>query len=564
MPEIDRPFLPPGPGSWELDATHMNRPLSRWFAEVFPPAFVGGFQYGTARYGVLLDHLEPGMVNRFIYHCPRPVGAPKGAKGPPPKLIFKILSKLHPEMRRRIKQSAITFERKLWREDLARWDNEVKPAIAKENSALQAIDPRSLSDAALIDHLEACRAAVERGVRYHHEFNITAMLPVGDLLVQAMAWTGLPAGQILELMRGASPVSLGAADELEAVVREIRPSNDLRRLLREADPARALETLTSRQDAVGEATRKYIAKVGIRVATGYDVADMTLGEMPDLIVKTIRAEVEREDAVATGDEAFQSALSRVRERVPEQHRVQFDQLLEEARFTYRIRDERGYLNDAWSTGIARRALLAAGERLRAKGKLLDASHAFELTPKEVGDLLAGRPGPTAEEVAEHAAYRAGHTTNDAPRFLGNPPQPPPPAEWLPPAAARMSRIVGIVLGEMFAVKETVKEGRVITGYGASPGQFAGTARLVLQPADMAKVRGGDILVTRSTAPSYNGLLPLLRGIVTDRGGTLSHAALVAREYGIPAVVGCGNATERIADGAQIRIDGATGSVEILS
>ena len=60
------------------------------------------------------------------------------------------------------------------------------------------------------------------------------------------------------------------------------------------------------------------------------------------------------------------------------------------------------------------------------------------------------------------------------------------------------------------------------------------------------------------------MLPLIGGVVTDRGGTLSHAAVVAREYGIPAVVGTGNATELIKDGARVRIDGATGTVELFA
>ena len=104
----------------------------------------------------------------------------------------------------------------------------------------------------------------------------------------------------------------------------------------------------------------------------------------------------------------------------------------------------------------------------------------------------------------------------------------------------------------------------MNGYAASPGQVVGTARLVLDPRDMARVRKGDVLITRATAPSYNALLPLLSGIVTDRGGTLSHAAVVAREYGIPAVVGCGNATELIRDGVQVRLDGVKGTVEVLA
>ncbi len=560
MPKIEKLFPAPGPGSWEIEGTHMSRPISRWQAEVFPQAFARGFRASTARYGVLLDYLEPAVVNRFLYFCPRGVGAPKGAKGPPPKLIFKILTKLHPEIRRRIRQSEVTFRDKLWREDIARWDAEIKPAIARENAGLQAVDPRALSDQALILHLETCRDALFRGIVEHHRFNITTMLPVGDFLVRVGDWTQLPAADLLGLMRGASPVSLGATEELSALVGALRKSPDAEMLIAAAGKE-ALTALTSRQDETGEAARRYVDKVGIRVATGYDVADLTLAEMPELILDTIRVVLRQGAQAASG--TSEAAVARIRERVPAEHRAEFDELLAEARFVYRIRDERAYLNDAWSTGIARKALLAAGERLASRKRIHDAAHAFELTPKEIASLLAGGDGPSADELTAHALYRTTHTTSDAPQFIGGEPPPPPPPEWLPPTAARMARNVGAVLDEMFAVKKH-KAGTAISGYSASPGQTIGIARLVLEPRDMASVREGDILVARATAPSYNGLLPLLRGIVTDRGGTLSHAALVAREYGIPAVVGCSDATTRIPDGARIRIDGTTGTVEILA
>ena len=117
---------------------------------------------------------------------------------------------------------------------------------------------------------------------------------------------------------------------------------------------------------------------------------------------------------------------------------------------------------------------------------------------------------------------------------------------------------------MFAKKEDAKSNTRISGFAASPGQITATARLVLKPSDFGKVKPGEVLITTATGPAYNALLPLIRGVVTDRGGTLSHAALVAREFGIPAVVGCGNATKIIPDGATIRIDGTSGTVEVVS
>ena len=95
------------------------------------------------------------------------------------------------------------------------------------------------------------------------------------------------------------------------------------------------------------------------------------------------------------------------------------------------------------------------------------------------------------------------------------------------------------------------------------GVYEGTARLVDSPADFGRVRPGDVLVTRMTSPYFTVVLPLLGAIVTDRGGQLCHAAIVAREYGIPGIVGTREATSTIPDGAQVRVDGATGEVRLL-
>jgi pyruvate,water dikinase len=231
---------------------------------------------------------------------------------------------------------------------------------------------------------------------------------------------------------------------------------------------------------------------------------------------------------------------------------------------YRIRDERGYLNDAPASGIARRALLAAGDRLVAAGKLHARDHAVDLSPSEVAALLQDKPGPSADEVAARVKFRTTYTCHDAPANLGFPPSPPPPAEWLPPAAARMMRAVNVVLHAMFVVSEKKREAKSLHGIAASAGTYEGRARVVLGAEQFANVQQGDVLIARTTSPTYNVLLPLLGGIVTDRGGLLSHAAIVAREYGLPAVVGTAEATTFVPDGARVRVNGETGEVQVLS
>jgi pyruvate,water dikinase len=83
-------------------------------------------------------------------------------------------------------------------------------------------------------------------------------------------------------------------------------------------------------------------------------------------------------------------------------------------------------------------------------------------------------------------------------------------------------------------------------------------------ADFDRIQQGDVLVTESTTEAFNILLPLLGAIITDSGGLLSHAAIVAREYGIPGVVGTRDATSRIGEGTRVRVDGDAGEVTVFA
>jgi pyruvate,water dikinase len=127
----------------------------------------------------------------------------------------------------------------------------------------------------------------------------------------------------------------------------------------------------------------------------------------------------------------------------------------------------------------------------------------------------------------------------------------------------MMRAMGIVMGEMFGTSDARHETNLVRGIGASTGVYEGSVRRVTGPSDFDRIVKGDVLVTESTSEAFNILLPLLGAIVTDRGGLLSHAAIVAREYGIPSVVGTREATSLIADGARVIVDGDKGEVTVL-
>jgi pyruvate,water dikinase len=229
----------------------------------------------------------------------------------------------------------------------------------------------------------------------------------------------------------------------------------------------------------------------------------------------------------------------------------------------RIRDERGVFIDIWASGIMRRAVLAAGRRVAATGRINDPEHMVDAGFDEMCALVSGPGGPSADELAARANYRASHSAKDAPPMLGPPPPPPPDMSGLPPDLLRVMMATVIVMDAMFAPSQAEHEETRIRGLAASGGVYEGPARRVSGPAEFDRIVQGDVLVTESTSEAFNILLPLLGALVTDSGGLLSHPAIVSREYGIPGVVGTRDATDRIADGVRVRVDGDAGEVTVL-
>ena len=561
---MEQKFEPPGPGAWLLDYIHWTRPVTRFFAEVFPEQFVQGFRESLRRYGLLLDYIDLQFVNGFPYACPRPVSAPKDAVGHPPKHVWDELMRNDPEISERLKTSERALERRLWREDLRTWDQETKPAAIRDNLELQAVDPSTLSTEALLAHLDRCRENLKHQIYLHYLYNVPAFVSVGDFLVHAQEWTGRPPSEFQGLLQGATPVSRGSADELERLAQTIRDDSRARALIASSDePDEVLDSLRGLSGEVSAALSSYLEIVGYRVLNGEDVGEPYALEMPEILLKAIRSAIEGL-GVGGADDTLAQHTTEIRAVVPEPHRDAFDELLAEARAMYRLRDERALFCNQWAEGITRRAILAAGKPLAEKGRIEHPAHLAEAGYDEMRSLIRHGDGPSAEELSRRARYRAEASFADAPPVLGAEPGAPLPAEWLPPAAARMERAVGAYLGAVFVAPEVSNEAQKVRGLAVSPGVYEGTARLIRGAQDFARIEKGDVLVTRATSPAFNTVLPLLGAIVTDRGGLLSHAAIVSREYGIPAIVGCIEATARIPEDACVRVDGNTGEAVILA
>lgn len=536
----DLRFEPPGPGTWEQDPVHFPRPATRYWEEIHPEPFRRGVAEFTRYYGMLLDTMEMAYVNGVAYRALVLVG--------------------DDQIPERFQRADEVWERKLWREQLREWDEEAKPAAIKIHRELQAIDPDALSDLELVAYLTRCRDHHAQMIYQHMRFTGAAMLSVGDLLAHVGEWTSVPPSEVLGMTRGAAPVSAGASAELERLITAFAEDAAARQLLESDDePAEVLDALRARDNDVSRALSGYLDLVGCRLLDGFDISGRYALELPDSLLRAIRSSVAgRADDASDVD----VRIAGVREQVPDEHQAQFDELLAEARLMYRIRDERGVFSDIWASGIARRAVLAAGRRMARAGRVHDAEHFVDAGFDEMCSMLSGAGGPSAEELASRYEYRTSHTAKDAPAVLGPPPSPPPDPSGLPPGVGRVMSATGIALGALFGSSEAAHEENLLRGLGASGGVYEGPARRVSGPSDFDRILEGDVLVTESTTEAFNILLPLLGAIVTDSGGLLSHSAIVAREYGIPGVVGTREATDRIPDGTLVRVDGDAGEVTV--
>jgi pyruvate,water dikinase len=189
----------------------------------------------------------------------------------------------------------------------------------------------------------------------------------------------------------------------------------------------------------------------------------------------------------------------------------------------------------------RKMLLELGKRLRDKGVLENEDDVFFLRYEEIAPVLNNNAGFDIQEVVN--ARRAEYDTNRS---------------ITPP---------DVVLGKFDPdtyIPETADEqAEVLQGFGVSPGAATGKARVILRADTTEQLLAGEILVAPFTDPGWTPYFVPAAAIVMDEGGIFSHGSIVAREYGLPAVVNVGNGTKIIKTGQKIHVDAARGEVRIL-
>jgi rifampicin phosphotransferase len=210
-------------------------------------------------------------------------------------------------------------------------------------------------------------------------------------------------------------------------------------------------------------------------------------------------------------------------------------LVEAARAGVAFRED-SHFYATWAIPMLRRTLLEAGRRLAAAGVLPKAEDVFHLGLAEL-EALTEPDGLTAVEAGRMRSVAAAR-------------------------AARRAELAGVPMIAAANLLEPAAAGKdaLVSGVSASGGRATGPARVIREPAEFGTMRSGDVLVCPNTNPAWTPLFQRAVAVVVDSGGVGSHAAIVAREYGIPAVMGTGSATRVLTDGQRITVDGDSGRV----
>jgi pyruvate,water dikinase len=347
-----------------------------------------------------------------------------------------------------------------------------------------------------------------------------------------------------------------AADERLWEVAELARRLDLAdvvlELPAEAAHAQLRETMHGRQ--VLSVLEAYLGRYGGR-ARLHELSEPREAERPDHALERVRLFLEPRRDLPTERRARADERDRlerdVLDRIGDQaDRRAFAALLQQVKAAVPLEETHAYHIDYPGLLATREALLGFGRRLVAEGRLDEPGDVFYLGRDEVRHAVLDSWGrPLQSLVAGRRAERERAARSTPLPYLG-----PPPADV----------DVSAMVSKFYGVPGTARRhGDILRGTPASPGQASGVARVVRGAEDFARLRPGDVLVSTTTTPAWTPLFGSLAALVTDTGGILCHAAVVAREYGLPAVVGAEVATQVIPDGARVEVDGDAGEVRLL-
>lgn len=325
-----------------------------------------------------------------------------------------------------------------------------------------------------------------------------------------------------DLYEGLDYVTADISSSLAALV-DSAHAHGLSEIILDSSPEDLISSLNSHRagPAFVSELRQFLERRGARTSRMYlPFSNQSWREKPeqliDLLVVSLRSDSKPQKHKVSADE-------RVRGSLPAILRSCWDNTVRKLRALHVGREGSLYQVEELFV-VARRVMTEIAGRLLQNGSIKRLEHARFLYYEEI---LSGmkQPNPALQQTVVNRSSKRGTAE----------------AVWW----SRTDSVTGV---------------EIVSGSLGSPGRVVGTARVIHSPAEFSRLEKGDILVCPFTDPTWTPLFAVAAGVVADVGGPLSHAAIVAREYGIPAVLGAGNATSQIKDGARILVDGTQGLV----
>ena len=446
----------------------------------------------------------------------------------------------------------------------ARWENEFLPEIRRSLDAWERFDRRGASAAAFRAHLDETIERSTRAWQIHFLVAMPVILSMSffhDLYVELFGSGGDLAPY--RLLQGLDNLSVEADRALWALGRQAAGSSQVRAAL-EADASTqalaALEATPEGRDFLG-ALGAFLDRYGRRQDGYVTVTEPSWLEDPAVVLTTVvryangdprDLDAEFAELVAERERLVSEARARLADSPEALGRFEF--MLTAARAGSVLQENHNFWIDGQVVFSVRRVMLEAGRRLAASGIVDTAEDVFQLTLDELRGALAGEHADLRSEVAGRTAELDRFSAVQAPPVLGTLPPGPPPND---PVTRAVLRMFG-------APPQASESSREVVGMPGSPGTVTARARVLRSLDEAGSLAPGEVLVAPTTSPPWTPLFQIAAAVVTDVGGVLSHCAVVAREYKIPAVVATHVATASIADGDLVEVDGDAGVVRIVA
>ena len=556
-------------GYWQREASHAPRP---WTPMSLSVAFGDPRNQALRRlfgeFGLLADTLEFRQIGGWEYSRLVPLG---GKDRPaPPKFLMPVLVRLVPEMRRRIATSVATIRTDKPSRLVEQWYREWQPELTSRIVQLRDADLSGMDDAELAANADGALELLRRGIDIHFALHGALMPILAELAFLCHELLGWSDQEALELLAGLSSTSTEPAHQLAHLAQLAAARPAVSRLLGNVDQDTAIR-LAQADPEFAAAFDDYQRQFSSRVLR-YDIADPSLAETPELTLRLLADQVARGyDPVAEAT-ALRQRRDAARERAravlaqhPPAERDRFEQALARAERAYPVREDNEFVTASVPLALMRYRLLEIGRRLVDRTQLNRSADVFFLTWEEARSALL-----KGDDRMELATRRRGELAyveqHPGPASYGKEPGPPPSFDSLPAEARLMMKALVWYMDRVLETapsnREQQADDQVLTGIPASPGRYTGRVRLIKDESEFDRLQPGDVLVCPVTSPVWSVLFPSIGALVTDSGGVLSHPAIIAREYRVPAVVATGNATELLQDGQLVTVDGSSGSIQL--